>query len=99
LHVGSVIEGPIGTEYKVDASYISPSINKTVELEELTKEFLVNIILSNEFVTLLPKDAREKLLRRLHSEHNHKIYTVDIFWNRAKSHEENPKESKRSVRE
>ena len=37
LHVGWSIEGPIGSEYKVDASYLSPSVNMASRLEAATK--------------------------------------------------------------
>ena len=32
LHVGWAIEGPIGSEYKIDASYLSPSVNMASKL-------------------------------------------------------------------
>ena len=32
LHVGWSIEGPIGSEYKVDASYLGPSVNMASRL-------------------------------------------------------------------
>jgi hypothetical protein len=37
LHVGWSIEGPIGSEFKVDASYLSPSVNMASRLEAGTK--------------------------------------------------------------
>ena len=33
LHVGWAIEGPIGSDYKVDASYLSPHVNLSMVLE------------------------------------------------------------------
>ena len=33
LHVGWAIEGAIGSEYKVDASYLSPNVNMAARLE------------------------------------------------------------------
>jgi hypothetical protein len=37
LHVGWSIEGPIGSEYKVDASYLSHNVNMANRLESETK--------------------------------------------------------------
>ena len=32
LHVGWAIEGPIGSEFKIDASYLSPHVNMSSRL-------------------------------------------------------------------
>lgn len=37
LHVGWSIEGPIGSSFKVDASYLGPSVNMASRLEAATK--------------------------------------------------------------
>ena len=37
LHVGWAIEGAIGSEFKIDASYISPNVNLASRLESATK--------------------------------------------------------------
>jgi len=37
LHVGWAIEGAIGSEYKIDASYLSPNVNMASRLEAATK--------------------------------------------------------------
>ncbi len=37
LHVGWAIEGAIGSEYKIDASYLSPNVNMTSRLEAATR--------------------------------------------------------------
>ena len=39
IHVGWAIEGSIGSEFKIDASYLSPNVNISMRLEELTKVF------------------------------------------------------------
>lgn len=36
LHVGWAIEGAIGSQYKVDASYLSPNVNMASRLEVLS---------------------------------------------------------------
>jgi class 3 adenylate cyclase len=37
LHVGWAIEGPIGSQFKIDASYLSPNVNIASRLEAATK--------------------------------------------------------------
>lgn len=39
LHIGWAIEGAIGSEYKIDASYLSPNVNMASRLEAATKQF------------------------------------------------------------
>ena len=39
LHHGWAIEGAIGSEHKVDASYLSPHVNMSARLEAATKQF------------------------------------------------------------
>ncbi len=46
LHVGWAIEGAIGSEYKIDASYLSPNVNMASRLEAATKQFGVNFLIS-----------------------------------------------------
>ena len=37
LHVGWAIEGAVGSEFKIDASYLSPNVNMAARLEAATK--------------------------------------------------------------
>ena len=53
LHAGWAIEGAIGSEYKIDASYLSPNVNMASRLEAATKQFRTPILLSEHFVALL----------------------------------------------
>lgn len=53
LHVGWAIEGAIGSEYKIDASYLSPNVNMASRLEAATKQFRTSILLSSDFVRCL----------------------------------------------
>ena len=61
LHVGWAIEGAIGSEYKIDASYLSPNVNMASRLEAATKQFGSPILLSEQFVELLSPHVREKV--------------------------------------
>jgi len=46
LHLGWAIEGAIGSEFKIDASYLSPNVNMAERLESETKYYGSNILLS-----------------------------------------------------
>lgn len=51
LHLGWGIEGAIGSSHKVDASYLSPHVNMSARLEAASKQFNVQLLLSDAFVT------------------------------------------------
>lgn len=53
LHVGWAIEGAIGSEYKIDASYLSPNVNMASRLEAATKQFGCSLLMSDDFAMLL----------------------------------------------
>lgn len=59
LHVGWAIEGAIGSEYKIDASYLSPNVNMASRLEAATKQFGVDFLLSEDLYELLTADMKE----------------------------------------
>jgi hypothetical protein len=61
LHVGWAIEGAIGSEYKIDASYLSPNVNMASRLEAATKQFGTTILLSDDFVALLSPAVRRRV--------------------------------------
>ena len=58
LHVGWAIEGPIGSRYKIDASYLSPHVNLAETLEGTTKLYGVPLLLSGEMYSLLSPFVR-----------------------------------------
>ena len=53
LHVGWAIEGMIGSNFKADASYLSPQVNLSARLEDATKQYGVQILISEEVQFLL----------------------------------------------
>ena len=57
LHAGWAIEGAIGSDYKIDASYLSPNVNMASRLEAATKQFRTPLLLSKNFVDLLGRSA------------------------------------------
>ena len=46
LHLGYAIEGPIGSYYKIDISYLSPDARMSERLEGATKAFGVPLLIS-----------------------------------------------------
>ena len=49
LHIGWAIEGAIGSEFKIDASYLSPNVNMSARLEGMTKIYGVPLLLTLKF--------------------------------------------------
>ena len=58
LHLGQSIEGAIGSMFKIDASYLSTNVNMANELEENTKTFKKELIMSGDFYDYLSEDAK-----------------------------------------
>ena len=44
LHLGFAIEGAIGSEFKIDASYLSPNVNMASRLEAACQQFGTNML-------------------------------------------------------
>jgi len=59
LHVGWAIEGAIGSNRKIDASYLSPHVNNTEYLESSTKQYGVPLLMSEPFYNLLSISANK----------------------------------------
>ena len=55
LHVGWSIEGLIGSDFKIDASYLSPHVNISMRLEEANKTYGVPFVLSQDIYNILSK--------------------------------------------
>lgn len=52
LHAGWAIEGAIGSDYKIDASYLSPNISVANSVEHVTQIYGVILVISEAVVTL-----------------------------------------------
>jgi class 3 adenylate cyclase len=52
LHYGWAIEGAIGSEFKIDASYLSPHVNMASRLEAVTQQYKVLILMSEPLAQL-----------------------------------------------
>ena len=53
LHVGWAIEGAIGSDFKIDASYLSPNVNMSSRLEAATRQFGVHILVSGNLIKIM----------------------------------------------
>lgn len=61
LHIGWAIEGAIGSDYKIDASYLSPHVNMASRLEAATKQFGAQILISEKIAQICSEDIRSSL--------------------------------------
>merc|ERR1719162_1251554 len=52
LHYGWAIEGAVGSEFKIDASYLSPNVSIAASVEAATKVYEVPILVSQSVVEL-----------------------------------------------
>jgi class 3 adenylate cyclase len=58
FHVGWAYEGPIGSYFKIDASYLSPNVNTASRIESVTKQYGVQILCSEEFYIRLDSNVQ-----------------------------------------
>lgn len=58
LHCGWSIEGAIGSTFKIDASYLSPHVNMASKLEEKTKDYGAQLILSGALVKHMSSNSK-----------------------------------------
>mmetsp|Transcript_34086 Transcript_34086/g.101268 ORF Transcript_34086/g.101268 Transcript_34086/m.101268 type:complete len:980 (-) Transcript_34086:46-2985(-) len=60
LHCGWAIEGAIGSEFKIDASYLGPNLNLVAELEAATKLYGVLVLVSDAMHSQLSPGVRSE---------------------------------------
>ena len=53
LHAGKAVEGAIGSQRKLDATYLSEAVELSDYLESSTKKYGVNVLMSGKFYSLL----------------------------------------------
>lgn len=83
LHYGWAIEGAIGSEFKIDASYLSPNVNMASRLEAATKQFGVAILISHWLIELCTKELMKqcRLIDNVTvkgSKQPMRLYTIDL---------------------
>ena len=61
LHVGWGIEGAIGSDFKIDASYLSPHVNMAQNLEGCTKQYGVPLLISAELFKIMSSKSKSNL--------------------------------------
>ena len=59
LHMGWAIEGAIGSEYKIDASYLSPNVNMAARLEAASRQYGVPLLISGDLWDTRSRDFRK----------------------------------------
>lgn len=64
LHFGWAIEGAIGSNFKIDASYLSPNVNMAARLETATKQYGTLILISGTMHDILGYRV-QRLVRQL----------------------------------
>eukprot|EP00590_Aulacoseira_subarctica_P006681 CAMPEP_0172436226 /NCGR_PEP_ID=MMETSP1064-20121228/71613_1 /TAXON_ID=202472 /ORGANISM="Aulacoseira subarctica , Strain CCAP 1002/5" /LENGTH=684 /DNA_ID=CAMNT_0013184623 /DNA_START=1290 /DNA_END=3344 /DNA_ORIENTATION=+ len=60
LHAGQAVQGAIGSQRKIDATYISEAVDRSEMLESLTKRYGLSNLMSNSFYDLLSTTVRDK---------------------------------------
>lgn len=53
IHIGWGIEGAIGSDYKIDASYLSPNVNIASRLNAVSKQYGVSMLFSGQIYDLI----------------------------------------------
>lgn len=82
LHVGWSIEGPIGSEYKIDASYLGPDVHMASRLEAATKGYGTTMLITGSVYNLMT--SNRKYLRHIDrvlpegDTQSMDLYTVDL---------------------
>jgi hypothetical protein len=61
MDAGWAVEGAVGSEYKIDATYLSPHVNMASRMMSAAKQYGVTILLSQAVEELLSPPARTKL--------------------------------------
>ena len=59
INLGWSIEGAIGSNFKIEASYLSPNYNLANICEEKTKEYGVDLVMTDKFVENLSNEAQK----------------------------------------
>jgi len=61
MDAGWAVEGAVGSEYKIDATYLSPHVNMASRMMSASKQYGVTILLSQAVEELLSKQVRSQL--------------------------------------
>eukprot|EP00590_Aulacoseira_subarctica_P009415 CAMPEP_0172422826 /NCGR_PEP_ID=MMETSP1064-20121228/8945_1 /TAXON_ID=202472 /ORGANISM="Aulacoseira subarctica , Strain CCAP 1002/5" /LENGTH=1415 /DNA_ID=CAMNT_0013163879 /DNA_START=50 /DNA_END=4294 /DNA_ORIENTATION=+ len=61
MDAGWAVEGAVGSEYKIDATYLSPHVNMASRMMSASKQYGVKLLVSQAVEELLTDTARDKL--------------------------------------
>ena len=61
MDAGWAVEGAVGSEYKIDATYLSPHVNMASRMMSATKQYGVHFLLSERVQKLLSENAKNTL--------------------------------------
>merc|ERR1719203_2057081 len=83
LHSGWAIEGAVGSEFKIDASYLSPNVSIATSVERLTRLYQVSLMVSQSVAQLCTPEmaAKMRLIDRVRIEGSTKplkLYCMDL---------------------
>lgn len=86
LHMGWTIEGAIGSEFKIDAGYLSPHVHIAYRIEELCDTYKMQILVAESLYNMMSLKARHTLRKiDVISMREFKepmgIYTFDLSFN------------------
>mmetsp|Transcript_26236 Transcript_26236/g.59346 ORF Transcript_26236/g.59346 Transcript_26236/m.59346 type:complete len:769 (+) Transcript_26236:763-3069(+) len=87
LHYGWAIEGAIGSEFKIDASYLSPNVNTCWRLASEAKQYELLMLVSHVAAALCSSRMQKnfRLLDRVELKGSKQpigLHTVDLDWRR-----------------
>lgn len=83
LHLGYSIEGPLGSFYKIDPTYLSPHVKMSERLESSTKVYKVPLLISEPLYDFLSRTTKDycrpvdNVIFKGKQESMH-IYTIDV---------------------
>ena len=60
LHLGWAIEGAIGSDFKIDAAYLSPNVEVSSLLEEITRDYAVPLLFTGQLFEQLSEKVQEQ---------------------------------------
>ncbi|KAG7368756.1 adenylate cyclase [Nitzschia inconspicua] len=60
LHAGNAVQGAIGSQRKIDATYVSEAVERAEFLESSTKKYKLQMLMSDDFYRLLHSSNRRR---------------------------------------
>ena len=95
LHIGWAIEGAIGSNFKIDASYLSPNVNMANILEAATKDYGTPLLITGDLVDYF-SDKVKTHVRMIDSikigVKPYDLYTIDLNLDAIEIDKENNRE-------